>query len=405
MVKEMDKWEEKRLGALCVDVSYGYTESATHEKIGPKFLRITDITENSINWDSVPYCKISKSDFEKYKLLYNDIVIARTGATSGYNKLFIKSIDAVYASYLIRFRIDKKNADARFVYYYLQSNAYRGFIKNYISGAAQPGISAAVLSKFRVKIPAKNIQKRIADILSAYDDLIEANNQRIKLLEQAAQELYQEWFVRFRFPGYEKVTFENGLPKEWTIKRMNEVCYVTDGTHDTPKPVDVGIPLVTGRCISNGFVDFNAAYNISEADHEKIKKRSGMKSGDIIFSNIGTVGNCCIVDYDKEFSAKNVIIFKPETTRDTAYLYYWMSSSTMQEVFASQTNGASQQFVGLTFMRNYKLLVPKKDILDAFADKVLPFIEQKRILNKNNLNLVTQRDLLLPRLMGGKLEV
>lgn len=401
----MNKWEEKRLGALCSEVSYGYTESATYEKVGPKFLRITDITENFINWDSVPYCRISKSDFEKYRLQYNDIVIARTGATSGYNKQFIKSVDAVYASYLIRFRIDEKYADARYVYYYLQSNAYKGFIKNHITGAAQPGINATILSKFKIKTPVKNIQKRIADILSAYDDLIEANNRRIELLEQAAQELYKEWFVRFRFPEHEKVKFKDGLPVGWTVKRMNEFCYVTDGTHDTPKPVEEGIPLITGRCISKGFIDFSIAYNISETEHEAIKKRSGMKSGDIIFSNIGTVGNCCIVDYDREFSVKNVIIFKPKSTTDTAYLYYWMNSPIMQEIFSTQTNGASQQFVGLTFMRRYKLLIPSKEVLDSFANKVLPIIEQKRLLHQNNLNLAAQRDMLLPRLMSGKLEV
>ena len=202
-----------------------------------------------------------------------------------------------------------------------------------------------------------------------------------------------------------KAKFENGLPEGWTIKRMDEFCYVTDGTHDTPKQVETGIPLVTGRCISNGVVDFNAAYNISEVDHQRIKKRSGLKSGDILFSNIGTVGNSCIVDYDREFSVKNVIIFKPETMRDTVYLYYWMTSSIMQEIFAIQTNGASQQFVGLTFMRRYKLLIPKNDVLNTFADKALPFVEQKRTLHQNNLNVAAQRDLLLPRLMSGKLEV
>ena len=106
------------------------------------------------------------------------------------------------------------------------------------------------------------------------------------------------------------------------------------------------------------------------------------------------MGNCCIVDYNCEFSVKNVIIFKPKTMRDTAYLYYWMTSSTMQEIFGAQTNGASQQFVGLTFMRRYKLLAPKDDIL-----------EQKRLLHQKNLNLAAQRDMLLQRLMSGKLEV
>lgn len=298
---------------------------------------------------------------------------------------------------------DDTQVDYRFMYYWLQLNA--DALKSFASGATFPELSAGTVKKIKVTLPDMVTQNRIADILFAYDELIEANIRRIELLEQAAQELYKEWFVRFRFPGHENAKFENGLPEGWKIKRMNEFCYVTDGTHDTPKPVDVGVPLVTGRCISSGFVDFDAAYNISEADHKGIKKRSGLKSGDILFSNIGTVGNCCIVDYDREFSVKNVIIFKPETMRDTAYLYYWMTSSTMQEIFGAQTNGASQQFVGLTFMRRYKLLVPKDDILEAFAAKVLPVVEQKRLLHQKNLNLVAQRDMLLPRLMSGKLEV
>lgn len=298
-----------------------------------------------------------------------------------------------------------KTVDSKFLYYVLSDNNFFNYSTVTSKGTKMPRGSKNAIMKYWVPDLDRPTQKKFADILSSYDELIKANNERIELLEQAAQELYKEWFVRFRFPGHENAKFEDGIPEGWEIKRMNEFCYLTDGTHDTPKPVDVGVPLVTGRCISSGFVDFDAAYNISEADHEGIKKRSGLKSGDILFSNIGTVGNCCIVDYDREFSVKNVIIFKPETMRDTAYLYYWMTSSTMQEIFGAQTNGASQQFVGLTFMRRYKLLVPKDDILEAFADKVLPIVEQKRLLHQKNLNLVAQRDMLLPRLMSGKLEV
>lgn len=298
-----------------------------------------------------------------------------------------------------------KTVDSKFLYYVLSDNNFFNYSTVTSKGTKMPRGSKNAIMKYWVPDLDFPTQKKIADILSSYDKLIKANNERIELLEQAAQELYKEWFVRFRFLGYENAKFEDGIPEDWEIKRMNEFCYVTDGTHDTPKPVDVGVPLVTGRCISSGFIDFDAAYNISEADHEGFKKRSGLKSGDILFSNIGTVGNCCIVDYDREFSVKNVIIFKPETMRDTAYLYYWMTSSTMQEIFGAQTNGASQQFVGLTFMRRYKLLVPKDDILEAFADKVLPIVEQKRLLHQKNLNLAAQRDMLLPRLMSGKLEV
>lgn len=334
--------------------------------------------------------------------MYEDpqlIVVAR--GVGGTGDVKISPPFAYITNLSIVVELNETVADKQFMYYQFLCNNLR-----YLdTGAAQSQITIENLKQHKTLLPPLTQQKKIAGILSSYDELIETNNSRIELLEQTAQELYKEWFVRFRFPGHENAKFEDGIPEDWEIKRMNEFCYVTDGTHDTPKSVDVGVPLVTGRCISSGFVDFNAAYNISEADHEGIKKRSGLKSGDILFSNIGTVGNCCIVDYDREFSVKNVIIFKPETMRDTAYLYYWMTSSTMQEIFGAQTNGASQQFVGLTFMRRYKLLVPKDDILEAFADKVLPIVEQKRLLHQKNLNLVAQRDMLLPRLMSGKLEV
>lgn len=326
------------------------------------------------------------------------VLLPRKGTLSNiqYAKGKFWTVDTTY--YAI---VNKDKADTYFLYYLLNHLDLSGLD----SGTSIPSMTARTYYAIKIDLPDLTTQKRIANILSVYDDLIEANNRRIELLEQTAQELYKEWFVRFRFPGYENVKFEDGIPEGWKIKRMNKFCHVTDGTHDTPKPVDVGVPLVTGRCISSGFVDFDAAYNISETDHVGIKKRSGLKSGDILFSNIGTVGNCCIVDYDREFSVKNVIIFKPETMRDTAYLYYWMTSSTMQEIFGTQTNGASQQFIGLTFMRRYKLLVPKDDILEAFVDKVLPIVEQKRLLHQKNLNLAAQRDMLLPRLMSGKLEV
>lgn len=342
---------------------------------------------------------------EKYILQQNDFLIAMTGAGS------VGRVGKMHdnnTTYLVNQRVAivrPTKADANFLYYWFSMPFVEKYLYSLGIGAGQPNISAKDILKLKIKIPNRNIQTKIADILSTYDNLIEINNKRIKLLEKIAENLYKEWFIRFRFPEYENAEFENGIPKGWTIKRMQEFCYVTDGTHNSPKSVDIGIPLITGKCISNGFIDFNISYNISSSEHESIKKRSGLKSGDIIFSNIGTVGNCCIIDYDREFSVKNVIIFKPKTMVETSYLYYWLTSSIMQEIFSTQTNGASQQFVGLNFMRRYKLFVPSNDVLENFAKKIVPIINQKKLLHKINLKLIEQRDLLLPRLMSGKFEV
>lgn len=297
-------------------------------------------------------------------------------------------------------------SDNDYIYYLLSTDFMRNNAANSMTGASgRQRADVKFISRTKWDFPDIKTQRKIGTILSAYDDLIEKNNRKIAILQVQAQELYKEWFVRMRFPGHETAKFEAGLPEGWHISRMNKYCHVTDGTHDTPEPTDEGVPLITGRCIANGVIDFDAAYCISIDDHEKIKKRSGLKTGDILFSNIGTVGNCCIVEYDRQFSVKNVIIFKPKTLTDSAYLYYWMTSQPMQDIFSVQTNGASQQFVGLTFMRRYKILIPEEKVLEAFGQIIRPILRQKHMLNKQNIDLTQQRDLLLPRLMSGKLKV
>ena len=310
--------------------------------------------------------------------------------------------DAYQRTYLIQPL--SKDTDTKYLYYSIGLKLHQ--MKANASGTATKFLTQPILNSINIEYRDILEQKRIADILSAYDNLIENNNKRIKLLEQMAENLYKEWFVRFRFPGYENTKFVDGIPADWKILRMSDFCYVTDGTHDTPKPVnDGGVPLVTGKCIKNGFIDFNEPYNISYQDHESISKRSGLQTGDILFSNIGTVGTTCLVNYDREFSVKNVIIFKPGNIKVSNYLYSWLNSDSIQAIFATQTNGASQQFVGLNFMRRFKILVPNANVLDLYSDRIKPIRTEIVKLHDINENLVKQRDMLLPRLMSGKLEV
>lgn len=290
-----------------------------------------------------------------------------------------------------------------FLFYYLKSNV--DLIRSAENGTTYSSVNRKDLEQFKLYIPDLPTQEKIAKLLFIYDRLIENNNRRIKLLEQAAEELYKEWFVRMRFPGHENTKFVNRIPEGWQVKRLGDVCRVTDGTHDTPKPVEYGVPLITGKNIMNSTIDFSTSYNISKNDHELIKRRSGLKTGDILFSNIGSIGNSCIVDYDREFSVKNVIILKPNSEKEMVFLYYWITNNTTQSMFQNQTNGASQQFIGLTFMRKFKLLVPKIEVLDAFEQKISSIVKHIQLLKRKNQNLIKQRDLLLPRLMSGKMEV
>jgi len=197
----MIEWRTVTLGSISSSVSYGYTASANSDCVGPKFLRITDIVPHQINWDTVPYCEIGSKDLQKYQLNVGDIVIARTGATTGYNAMFKGGINAVFASYLIRFKIDPKEADSKYVSYVLQSPHYYGFIAGSIGGSAQPGINAAILSQFSFSLPPLPVQKKIAAILSSLDDKIEQNTRMNKVLEEIARVLFHRWFVEFEFPN------------------------------------------------------------------------------------------------------------------------------------------------------------------------------------------------------------
>lgn len=315
----------------------------------------------------------------------------------------ILGIDACFPDSVVGFMPYEGKADLKFVKYMLDE--FKVYMQQISKGTTQDNLSLEKLRRIKFYVPSYETQQKIAHILSRYDEAIENNNKRIKLLEQMAQNLYKEWFVRFRFPGYENCEFENGIPVGWKVEKLGNFCKITDGTHDTPAQVEEGIPLVTGKAIRNGRIDFSIPYNISVEDHEKIKKRSGLKTGDILFSNIGTIGNVCLVNYDREFSVKNMIIFKPESINQSMYLFYLLNSDSIQSLFTAQTNGASQQFLGLDFMRRFKILLPSEEIIKLFGEKEVLIIQQINIFQQQNQNLAKQRDLLLPRLMSGKLEI
>lgn len=398
------------------DITTKITKGTTPSNIGASF---TDEGVNYFRSEMLGKSKyldkssglmyISESTHNKLKrsqINPGDILFSMAGIYLG--KLAIVQEEDVPANTnqavaLIRF---DRNVNIDYLYYFMSQKSFNSYVNCMSAQAAQPNINLKQIGNLQIALPTDKQQKKIADILSVYDNLIENNKKRIKILEQIAENLYKEWFVRFRFLGYEHMKFIDGIPSDWQIIRMSDFCYVTDGTHDTPKPVNEGgVPLVTGKCIKNGFIDFNEPYNISYQDHESISKRSGLQTGDILFSNIGTVGTTCLVNYDREFSVKNVIIFKPDTTEISNYLYSWLNSDSIQAIFATQTNGASQQFVGLNFMRSFKILVPNENVLALYSDRIKPIRAEIVKLHDINNNLIKQRDMLLPRLMSGKLEV
>ena len=206
--------EYRKLSSFIEKTQYGYTAEETSLESGDaKYLRITDIVPYFVDKERVPFCTISDDKKKQYLVKENDLLIARTGATTGYNLVVPKGFDNyIFASYLVRYYYDKDELYPLYLKHVLKSQQYYGFVNNYIGGSAQPGMNPKAFGRFEVPYVDYDNQKKIASILSSYDNLIEVNNKRIKVLEQMAENLYKEWFVRFRFPGHETAEFENGIP-------------------------------------------------------------------------------------------------------------------------------------------------------------------------------------------------
>lgn len=173
-------WVEKRLRDLSL-IGYGYTESASGQQVGPKFLRITDIQDNRVDWNSVPYCPIKSSDLPKYKLADGDIVFARTGATTGKSYLVTDPPEAVFASYLIRVQLNTTELLPQFINLFFQTQSYWGSIRLGVSGSAQGGFNATKLGELAITFP--NLKKEQQSIVTKFDGLA-AETQRLESIYQ-----------------------------------------------------------------------------------------------------------------------------------------------------------------------------------------------------------------------------
>jgi type I restriction enzyme S subunit len=275
---------------------------------------------------------------------------------------------------------------------------------------ATPIVNKTAFSNVEVLVPALPVQQRIGGILAAYDDLIENNTRRIKILEEMARMIYREWFVNFRFPGHEKVKMvesETGIiPEGWEMRTLPNLCSkVIDGTHDSPLRVSQGYPLVTGKHFTDGFIHFDECYFISPEEHEKVMQRSKPEKGDILFSNIGTLGSIAMVPDQPKFSIKNVALFKPRKAIYSGFLYlHFVLPETLTELQA-KASGTSQRFFSLEFLRGLKLVTPPDEILDRFDCCTKPILEERLLLNEAIRNLRHTRDLLLPKLISGEINV
>lgn len=264
--------------------------------------------------------------------------------------------------------------------------------------AAQPGLSVTKLLRLKFEMPSKSYQDKIASILSTYDTLIENNTKRIRLLEQMAENLYKEWFVRFRFPGHENAEMENGLPKGWKVEKLFEVADVGYGYAFKSDKFCAGNnqnAVVRIRDIQDNHTD---TYTDEVCDKKYLIKRNAILVGmDGIF-------HMCLWNGERAYLNQRVVMLNSKMSDVCNYLLYF-SIRPQIKYWEQVIAGTTVAHLGDKHLRRVKVLVPDQDILRK-ANKILEeAMNEINNLQRQNKYLTRQRDLLLPRLMSGKLEV
>ncbi len=420
------KWPLISLKQIC-NTQYGYTASADDFNVGPKYLRITDIASGPIDWESVPYCKISESDYPKYRLNAGDIVIARTGNTTGYAKLIREDNNAIFASYLVRIKIKSDLAYSGYIGRLVESDIYKNFVKSIKGGAAQGNANATTLTLFKFRLPPIEIQKTIASILSTYDDLFDNNRKRIQLLEESARLLFREWFVYFRFPlrlrsgqaRHEKVhpirksnsngvKIVDGVPEGWEKGSVKDIAKVKSGyAFDSKDWLDEGNPVIKiGNITGDGTVNLD---DCSYIDHNVASKTKDfvLKKGDLLIAMTGaTVGKVGLLSENEKIAYLNQRVgkFIPQFEGAELILYCFFMSDTAQNHITNYAGGAAQANISASQIESIKIVVAPQDIYNQFIGLIKSTFEQILNLRNQNQKLAQARDLLLPRLMSGAID-
>ena len=307
----------------------------------------------------------------------------------------ILGFDACFPDSVIGFIPDDKKADARFIKYLFDTLLQRKY-KQFTQGAAQDNLSQAKLISLKFQIPGITEQKQIADVISAYDDLIENNRRRIQLLEESARLPYKEWFVHLRFPGHEHVKITDGVPEGWERKPLNEIADITMG--QSPKSVYYNQD-VKGLPFHQGVSNFGTRFPSHET-YCTVKNRVA-EPGDILFSVRAPVGRINITP-NKIVIGRGLAAIR-SNLRQQNFLFYVLKS----HFFKEDMIGGGAIFAAITKkdLHGVKILQPSNKITEMFMDLALPIDLQISNLQELIIGLSQARDLLLPRLMNEEMAV
>jgi type I restriction enzyme S subunit len=419
------EWIECTLADACSSIDYGLTASASDREVGHRFLRITDIVTGHIDWNAVPYVAADEATAAKYRLHDGDIVLARTGASTGASAYVQNPPSAVFASYLVRLQA-KPSFDSRFLAYYLRSEDFWTFIRGVLGDkSAQPNASASTMTKAPLRAPKdKGEQRAIAHILGTLDDKIDLNRRMSETLEAMARALFKSWFVDFdpvrakaegRDPGLPKLVADL-FPDFFEDSELGEIPMGWEAT-----PLPDAIEVNPARQLKKGDVaPYLDMANMSTRGHtpDDVVDRpfgSGMrfKNGDTLVARITPClenGKTAYVDFLEDgqvgWGSTEYIVLRPKAPLASEFAYCLARSTEFREfAIQSMTGSSGRQRVPAESLSHFLVVTPSKEIAARFGQAVGPLFLCASNAARESRALASLRDTLLPKLISGELRI
>jgi len=400
------KWEKKKLCECTEYITDGDHQPAPKADKGVHFIKIKDIVNNQVSFDAQVYVPQEYYDNlpmerkpQKEDVLYT--VVGSFGIPS-----YVQTDELFCFERNIALLHPNKDIEPRFLYYSLKNPAFYKGVEIVANGSAQKLIPLSKLKDLKISVPDKEAQRHIADILSAYDDLIENNQKQIKLLEEAAQRLYKEWFVDLRFPGHENTKIVDGVPEGWQYEKLGDLVKTTSGGTPSRRKseyyVNGNIRWIKTKELNDRFI-FETEEHITE-DAVKNSSAKVLPEGALIVAMYGaTIGKIGITAAEMACNQACCAFISFDDMISKEYLYCWLMDN--REYLVSQGKGAAQSNLSQEMIRNFSLLCPDKKVIKNFTEIVTTMLENKRVLENKILMLSKARDDLLPKLMSGEVEV
>lgn len=404
----MSEWKKCKLKDIC-DIKSGkrLPKGSDFSPIPTeyKYIRARDIKNGVINADELVCISDEvKQKISKYIVCSNDIVITIVGASIGDVAYVTPQFDGVnLTENAVRLTKFKSQINPHYIFYILNSPEYHMLMQRIAAGAAQPKMGIYKVEAIEVAIPSIQIQNQIVEILSRYDSLIENYQKQIKLLEEAAQRFYKEWFVDLHFPGHENIKIVDGVPEGWEKKKIKDFVELQNGYAFKSSTFEEGCPykIVTIKNVKDGVFECENVSTIRTVP-EKMPNHCFLKDGDILLSLTGNVGRVCMVIGENYLLNQRVAKLK---TDYPAFTYSLFRSHEMFITVCNLANGAAQQNVSPLRIGDINIVMANDELMKKFEGGAGVYVDEI-IKHHHQIRFLTEaRDRLLPKLMSGEIKV